>query len=289
MTWFITLKRLLALLTILMLPRFCLGDPSPHYNLAYTTTQPQGNPLYLAALEEDRSPSLDINNSTATPTADQLEFPHLNLPSTPDWDGLMHDSKLLIFYQFGVVGVLYFMPQSISKWSEGQKRGNPLRRWDENVNDFRMDTDMWAVNYIGHPYFGGVYYVRARERGFDRQGSFWFAVTLSTMFEFGTEAFFEQPSVQDMIFTPVGGAIVGEYFMTARENIKRDIAEKGYATTRDHLELFLTDPLGVLNDKVDKFWGDKEAHLNLLPLFSRTGADQHSLPSLIGVQTHLSW
>ncbi|WP_367115459.1 DUF3943 domain-containing protein, partial [Marivivens sp.] len=34
----------------------------------------------------------------------------------------------------------------------------------------QLDSDDWYINYVVHPYWGGAYYVRARERGYtDRQ------------------------------------------------------------------------------------------------------------------------
>lgn len=280
-------KTLLILLGALTLPGLCLGAPSPAVSLTYSLTPPQGNtPNLLAALETAPPPSQHTNNSA---TADQLEFPHLNLPATPDWSGLIHDSKLFILYQVGVVGVLYLMPESVSQWGDDQKQGNIFRKWNDNVSNLRKDRDNWEINYIGHPYFGSVYYVRARERGFDRQDSLLYGTVMSTIYEYGIEALFEPASIQDLIFTPVGGAIVGEYFMTARENILRDVNNRGYATTGDNVKLFLTDPLGAINKKVDKAFGYKEASIDLMPLLDRNNADNHSLPTLIGVQAHLNW
>jgi O-acetylhomoserine/O-acetylserine sulfhydrylase len=60
---------------------------------------------------------------------------------------------------------------------------------------------------------------RARERGFDERASFWYSFAMSTAYEFGAEALFEQPSIQDLIVTPVGGVILGEYFIRLRARI----------------------------------------------------------------------
>lgn len=268
-----------------MLPGPSLAQETNLERLAFTAAQPPHESiLFLAAVETSGGPQLGVT----APTPDQREFPHLNLPSAPDRAGLMHDSKLFLLYQAGMIGVLYLMPESVSKWGDDQKSGNIFRKWDDNVNNLRKDGDEWAINYIGHPYFGAVYYVRARHRGYDRQDSLWYSAIMSTIYEYGVEAIFEPASIQDLIFTPVGGAIIGEYFMTARENTMRRIATRGYATTGENIQLFLTDPLGAVNRKVDKMFGYKEANLDLLPLFNRPGSDQHSLP-LVGLQAHLSW
>jgi hypothetical protein len=108
------------------------------------------------------------------------------------------------------------------------------------------------VNYIGHPYFGATYFIRARERGFDRIDSFLYAAVASAIYEFGVEAIFERPSFQDLIVTPVGGALLGGFvFEPFRNWIKRKPELKWY----DHVGLIVTDPIGALNYLADSLLG----------------------------------
>jgi hypothetical protein len=139
--------------------------------------------------------------------------------SEPDRAGLRRDSAYLLSLQVGAILILYAMPESISNWSDEQKETYSLADWWENVRNPTWDDDQFWLNYIAHPYWGAAYYVRARERGFDEQASFWYSAAMSTAFEFGAEALFEQPSIQDIIVTPVGGVIVGEYFMRVRAGV----------------------------------------------------------------------
>ncbi len=251
-------------------------------------------PLQLATVDgtensADLAPNMDIPRKRELPPSE--EYPHLDIPDKPDWDGLKHDSQLFLSYQVAVVGVLYLMPESVSKWGDEQKSGNISRKWKNNVTNLRKDNDNWEINYIGHPYFGATYYVRARQRGYDRKSAFWYAGIMSTLYEYGVEAIFEPSSIQDMIITPVGGAIVGEYMMSARENIKRRISVTGETTTSDKIKLFFTDPLGVLNSKVDQWFGltnTQEARLDLFPMFELK-TEKHSTPELIGLQALYSW
>jgi len=75
---------------------------------------------------------------------------------------------------------------------------------------------------------------------------------LSALYEFGIEAFFEPPSKQDLIATPVGGYLVGKYiFEPIRENIKAKPELKWY----DHAGLILTDPLGAVNSLFERALG----------------------------------
>jgi hypothetical protein len=285
-----TIRKILGLLLVLFpLPAMCL-DTSPL--LAGTVQRPQlsleDNYLQIAALTDQSQPE---TGTATTDLAFNPEYPHLDIPAEPDWDGLTDDTKLFLLYQVGVVGVLYLMPESISQWSSSEKSGNVFRKWDNNVNNLRKDKDQWVINFIGHPYFGAVYYVRARHRGFERGDSFWYGFIMSTIYEYGIEAVFEPASVQDMIFTPVGGAIMGEYFMAGRESIKRGIAERGYTRFRDKVGLFFTDPLGAINTKVKEWFNIKDeddAQLELYPLLK---APQQNLASmqLQGIQAFYRW
>ena len=99
---------------------------------------------------------------------------------------------------------LYVLPEDVTKWTVEQRRTS-LQGWWENVRHPMWDDDHWYVNYLGHPYFGAIAYIRAGERRFGAFGGFWYAALLSGLYEFGIEALFERPSYQDLIVTPVGG------------------------------------------------------------------------------------
>lgn len=140
--------------------------------------------------------------------------------SRPDWKGIGKDTAYLIGYESIYAGFLYFMPKSVSDWTDEQKRCTG-EKWWENVQHPAWDRDPWWVNYAGHPYFGAVIYIRGRERGLSTYGSFLYSVFLSSLWEYGVEAFFEPPSYQDLIVTPVAGTLIGTFlFEPLRESIK---------------------------------------------------------------------
>lgn len=173
-------------------------------------------------------------------------------PDSPDWKGVGRDTAYFLTYQVLIVGLLYLAPESVSGWSEEDKEE---RKWGENVGDPHRDEDDNYVNYILHPYWGASYYVRGRERGLDRTRSFLFSTALSTLYEFGVEAFFEQPSYQDLWTTPVLGSLLGEFVFTPiRDRIR---AKPGDLDWRDKTILFLTDPLGVVGAKTDDLLGEQ--------------------------------
>ena len=181
-----------------------------------------------------------------------------------DRDGLKRDTYHFLVYQVATIGILYVMPESMSGWSDEQKEEYSLSRWWRNVTHPTWDEDDFFINYVTHPYWGAAYFVRARERGYTNRQSFWYSAMLSTMYEFGAEALFEQPSIQDLIVTPVFGSLLGRYFMGVRDNVEYRAIERGYRTTKDKWILALTDPLGAINRTVDR-WLGLDADLQLRP------------------------
>lgn len=187
----------------------------------------------------------------------------LDIPSMTDWDGLTKDTAYFLGYQFSIIGVLYVMPSRISGWTKETKKNFSMQQYTDNVSQIVWDKDDWWLNYVLHPYWGGSYYVRAQQRGFGPVGSFLYAATLSSMYEFGAEAFFEKPSVQDLIVTPGAGYFVGKYFMTVRSHIKKKSAVQLSGT--DKFILVMTDPIGAMNEKIES-WFSRKVTVSLWPM-----------------------
>jgi Domain of unknown function (DUF3943) len=174
-------------------------------------------------------------------------------PSTimRDWRGLGRDTAFFVGYEAVAAGISYLLPERVTQWTPEQRRIS-LQHWWANVRDPQWDTDHWYVNYLGHPYFGAIAYIRARERRFGALGGFGYAALLSGFYEYGIEALFERPSYQDLLVTPVGGLLLGALlFDPIREHIRRKAALHWY----DHVTLALTDPLGVSNRLMERLWG----------------------------------
>ena len=169
-----------------------------------------------------------------------------------DWIGLGRDTLLLLGYQAVGIGILYVLPADTTGWDSEQKKSS-LENWWENVTHPEWDKDNLYVNYIGHTYFGAAYYTRARERGFNELESFVYSALASAMYEFGVEAIFEPPSYQDLIVTPVGGALLGFALEPVRNWVKRKPEPRWYG----HVILVATDPIGALNHVFERLVGIK--------------------------------
>lgn len=170
-----------------------------------------------------------------------------------NWTGLGTDTALLVGYQALGIGFYYVMPESISKWDESEKDNVSFSRWWDNFQNPQWDPDEWYVN-AGHAYFGAAYYIRARERGFGEVPSFLYSTFASFLYEFGIECFFERPSYQDLIITPVGGTLLGAFVFEPLRNLVKAKAELRWY---DHVLLVATDPLGGLNYVVERLFGIK--------------------------------
>lgn len=140
---------------------------------------------------------------------------------------LKRNTMLLFGAGVGAMGILYLMPTSVTNWDDDDDGSeNPFKKWWKNVTHGPVwdNDDLW-LNYVTHPWAGAIYYMGARSSGANAAYSFGYSFALSTFFwECGIEAFAEIPSIQDLIVTPVTGAILGEGFYLA----KRHIVENDY-------------------------------------------------------------
>lgn len=176
--------------------------------------------------------------------------------TSKDWQGLKKDTFDFLYLELIGLTVLYFMPEGFSNWGEEEKSRKELvsDKWWNNVQHLNWDKDDWYINYVLHPYWGAAYYVRARHRGYDRNSSVWFSATLSTLFEFGGEAIFEEPSIQDLITTPLGALLFGEYLYTWRLNTLTQYHTTDQIPLHDKILLILSDPLGAFYYKKDELF-----------------------------------
>ncbi|MFV0483992.1 MAG: DUF3943 domain-containing protein [Bacteroidales bacterium] len=164
---------------------------------------------------------------------------------------LLKSSGIIIGASVVSFGLLYLMPESFTNWDKDEMTFATITNdWKENVKAGPViDKDDLFLNWIMHPYFGGIYYMTARSAGHKWYTSAIYSAIVSTFFwEYGIEAFAEVPSLQDLIITPVLGSMVGEAFFRAKKSIKRNnyylLGSQGIGKCA----LFLMDPLNEIQD-----------------------------------------
>jgi hypothetical protein len=78
-----------------------------------------------------------------------------------------------------------------------------------STRDISFDSDLFSTNAIAHPMAGALYYQIARGNGLSPLASVVATVLVSTAWEYLVE-WDERPSINDLIFTPAGGVVLGE-------------------------------------------------------------------------------
>lgn len=108
------------------------------------------------------------------------------------------------------------------------------------TSGFKWDNDNLGDNMFLHPYSGNLYFNAARSNGYNFWQSSMFAIGGSAMWELFMES--EYPSTNDIIATPIGGAVLGE--MTYRiSDVMMDDRTSGAERAAREAGMFLVDPM----------------------------------------------
>ncbi len=151
------------------------------------------------------------------------------------------------------MGILLSLPEDFTNWNKEDMKASKLTtKYRNNVKGGPVwDQDDLFLNYVMHPYFGGVYYNITRAAGYSWWASALMSFGLSTFFwEYGFEAFAEKPSQQDLVLTPVVGSALGELMYRGKLNIKRNDDRILGSLFLGRFGLYLLDPINELQDTI---------------------------------------
>ncbi|MGF1756890.1 DUF3943 domain-containing protein [Photobacterium sagamiensis] len=243
-------------------------------------------------INKEVAPLFSVNSVNTIPM-------HLSTAPEQNWDYLLEQSYTILGLSLAMVGMMTLLPESVTNWDEEDRNLSNLgSKWWDNVSQGPVwDNDAHYLNYIMHPYFGGVYYTAARHSGFDEWESFLYSATVSTFFyEYGVEAFAEVPSIQDIIVTPLFGAAVGELMFQTELDITANGGEVLGSDTLGGVSLFFLNPVGHIHYWVSDWWkGDTEVSFTYSPWFGDTNAASFALKAsapydkqFIGLQLKLA-
>ncbi|TKB49048.1 DUF3943 domain-containing protein [Ferrimonas sediminicola] len=176
-------------------------------------------------------------------------------PHGEDKTRLWSQTKSVMAYGVGVAGVIALMPEDLSNWETSDDL--LLSKWWDNVSEGPVwDRDAWHINYIGHPYFGGVYYQVARKSGYRQWDAFLYSLLMSTFYwEYGLEAFAEVPSIQDLVVTPVLGWVYGEWAFHKEQQIWARGGRVWGSGTLGSTALFFLDPVDGIGRGINNLMG----------------------------------
>ncbi len=138
---------------------------------------------------------------------------------------------------------MIMMPLSFTMWPEKY-----WLKFDEHlVRAYTKppvwDHDLWVANYLGHPYQGSVFYNSMRSQNMSVLASTANVLYHTWLWEYGIEALMEQPSIQDLIVTPVAGVFFGELF----HYLTLKFAGNGF-TTWEKVAVILFNPCYAINN-----------------------------------------
>ncbi len=175
-----------------------------------------------------------------------------------DSDRLWSQTKTIFGLGLGVAGFIALLPEDISNWHRS-KDNSLAQKWWNNVKEGPYwDRDKHYINYIGHPYFGGVYYQIARKSGYRQWDAFIYSSLMSTFYwEYGVEAFAEVPSVQDLVVTPVAGWVFGEWMFHQEQAIRSQGGTAMDSEFLGDLALFFLDPVDSIGRGINSLF-DKD-------------------------------
>jgi hypothetical protein len=139
--------------------------------------------------------------------------------------------------------ILYLSPQEFSQWEKKYWLywGSNLKR--AYTSPPVWDKDGWVVNYVGHPVQGALFFNAVRSQGAGFWQSAGFNLFHSLLWEYFLEAINEQPSINDLITTPIAGIALGELAHQATRRMK-----SGGFTTGEKILVTLINPYYVLNN-----------------------------------------
>lgn len=251
---------------------FCYAQTSLAFN-AYHADFTTQSINYLEQYN-DSSPNLLIEGTNETTgkaeesitrslTEQSSALPqYLKTSQTKDWDYLKEQTYTILGLSVATVGLMTFLPESVTNWTdEDRDFSNLINKWWDNASAGPVwDKDDHYLNYIMHPYFGGTYYTAARHSGFNQFESFLYSFAMSTFFwEYGVESFAEIPSAQDIIVTPLFGAVVGEWMYLGEKKIIANGGTVLGSETLADVSLFFLNPVGHIHHWVTGIWRDDTA------------------------------
>jgi len=182
-------------------------------------------------------------NLPATFLSKQSNVPFLRNEHAGIWKKIGRAELFIGGVELVGITTLIFLPKEVTGWSHDWAP-DAWRNMKRSLSRLPVwDDDDWQLNYIGHPIAGSYYYNSLRSQNASIFHSFLFAAAQSFIWEYFIEATAEKPSTQDLIVTPIAGAILGESVHLLTMNMRRN----GF-NFFEKIFVLIFNPMFVLNN-----------------------------------------
>jgi len=189
--------------------------------------QAQTNPDSIVATTRDVLAELPDStfDSQITPSSDIFPKFKFRNEDAPFGKKLVKGILINSAVNATMITVLLLSPKEFSMWSDDDRL-----KWYMIKQKYRnaftkapvIDPDLWITNYIGHPYQGSLYFNTIRSQGSTFIESSVYNLAQSVLWEYAWEAGLEQPSIQDLIVTPIVGTLLGELSHRATISMRKN-------------------------------------------------------------------
>ena len=153
----------------------------------------------------------------------------------------LHSATLLLGMRVGASTLwpeAYDLTDVDSNWQAFKTGFQRAPAWNPDAAAFEWDGDPWPINALGHAAMGSELYLRHREAHHPWWSALGMTVLWSFAWEYLVEGWHKQPSGIDLLWTPLGGALLGEL----RYRLYLEVRAMQESAGR-HVLLYLLDPL----------------------------------------------
>jgi Domain of unknown function (DUF3943) len=254
--------------------------------------QPPASQSYLRA-EPAQQPSLSAAPDITQANPAQLAFDE-------EWERYQNASPRQR-HPLRTTGELFLLLAGGTAWYWAQQDFN-RRDWDldpslESLYDkltgeaVRLDDNSIYTNIFNHPFTGAGYYLAARSNGYTALESFLFTLAASTVWEYLAE-YLELVSINDQVFSPVGGTVVGEvvyqlgeFFTTSADTKANRILKWGFGAAQNFHRWLDGTPVQRAAS-TDRF-GFRDDIWHQFPVFGGFGVAGDTFIAEIGIESQI--
>lgn len=178
-------------------------------------------------------------------------------------------------------GILWASSDGVTKWDQPKspEDQSPLDRKPYQ----RSGSD--TVIKVAQPLASAATYTMARHQGKSPIESLGYSVATSTFFwEYSVEGVVQSPRIQDLLVTPVVGAVLGEYFYNLGRHIGDNGGQMMGSKAAGSVAMVVLNPAGSLASVINQAAGKRIVQKSRSDLMLRRYNVEGKQANLVGIQ-----